>query len=196
MLDIVAPIRCAGCRAWGAELCPACEASLMATPQPSPVGGIKAAFAYRGPIVSVVRAAKYHDARSALRQISQTAASRLVVPRGSSLVPVPLGRKRRRHRGYNQAELLANVLAEPHRNQVCVDLIRVRDTRTQVGRSRSDRDRNVAGAFEWRGRDLTGCKVVLVDDVSTTGATLRAAATALHAAGAASVSAVVLARKL
>lgn len=110
------------------------------------------------------------------------------------LVPVPLGRRRLRTRGYNQAALLAKALAArtgiPAREGL---LARTRDTRTQTALGPTERWANVAGAFR-AVVPLAGTRVALVDDVLTTGATLAACAAALAASGAAAVGAVTFAR--
>lgn len=109
------------------------------------------------------------------------------------LVPVPLGTRRLRTRGYNQSERLAAALGTRLGLPVRTDgLIRRRDTRTQTALTPEARQANVAGAFE--GRGVEGLACVLVDDVFTTGATLAEAATALRRAGAARVEAVTFAR--
>ncbi len=112
------------------------------------------------------------------------------------LVPVPLHRRRRRARGFNQSEVLANALAagsgirsEPNA------LVRLRETAAQTGLSAFARRRNVARAFAGRRvRELSGSVVVLVDDVMTTGATATACTLALREAGAADVRLLTIAR--
>lgn len=109
------------------------------------------------------------------------------------LVPVPLAPKRLATRGYNQAERLAALLGERTGLPVARDaLARRRETPTQTALTPEGRRVNVAGAFG--GIGVKGRKVVLVDDVLTTGATLGACAVALAAAGAARVEAVTFAR--
>jgi len=111
------------------------------------------------------------------------------------LVPVPLSAQRLRERGFNQALLLAQQLCA----QRCLaqGLIRWRDTPAQSSLSRQERWVNIAHAFmvpPKNAQRLRGSRVVLVDDVMTTGATLRACTQALLAAGVLRVDVVVLAR--
>ena len=109
------------------------------------------------------------------------------------LVPVPLAAKRLRERGYNQSEHLARALGTILRIPVRTNsLRRVRETPTQTALTPEARLANVAGAF--LGSGVQGLRIVLVDDVFTTGATLQAAAAALRKAGAAQVEAVTFAR--
>lgn len=110
-----------------------------------------------------------------------------------SLIPVPLGAGRLRSRGYNQSERLARALGARLGNPVRADLLRRgRETSTQTALTPDARRANVAGAF--MARAPVAGRVVLVDDVFTTGATLIAAAAALSAAGAESVEAVTFGR--
>jgi ComF family protein len=112
------------------------------------------------------------------------------------LVPVPLGAARARRRGYNQAERLGRVLADRSGHPLRAELLRrTRDTRTQTALAPEQRRANVAGAFE-AGPVPRGARVVLIDDVFTTGATLVEAARILAEAGAGVVEAVTFARAL
>jgi ComF family protein len=111
---------------------------------------------------------------------------------GVVLVPIPLGERRRRTRGYNQAERLAAALGLECGLPVSELLRRRRDTRSQTALTPEARAANVAGAFV-AAPGVEGT-LVLVDDVCTTGATLAEAAVALVEAGAARVEAVTFAR--
>jgi ComF family protein len=203
MLDAIAPRRCAGCgdtAAWA--LCPDCVELLHTLPPPPPCGAgnttCHAAFPFAGPVRRALHQGKYRGRRSALQLLAAMAAERLAphlarhAPRPHGVVAVPLGDRRRRSRGYNQAAVVAAVMARlPAGGPLLDGLVRTRETRTQVGRSAIDRRANLEGAFVWRGTPLpAGALLWLVDDVVTTGATLDAAAIALQRAGAGRIEAV------
>jgi ComF family protein len=111
------------------------------------------------------------------------------------VIPVPLGVKRQRERGYNQAAVLAQPLAMmlglAYTNKA---LYRIRETRSQVGLDREQRKMNMDGVFSAESKWVKDKNVLLVDDVMTTGATLNAASVALRQAGAVEVWAITLAR--
>ena len=116
------------------------------------------------------------------------------------IVPMPLSAQRLQARGFNQAWELATALAGQSRSPARADaglLLRVKDTRPQSQLRRAERLTNVKGAFlvdPLRTAELDGRRVVLVDDVMTSGASLFTAAAALKQAGAAQVTAMVFAR--
>ena len=112
--------------------------------------------------------------------------------RFDAVVPVPLHRSRLRRRGFNQAELLAHAVAEKINAPVSGTLQVVRRTRDQVELSAAGRRANVAGAF--RARDGVRGRVLLIDDVFTTGATMSASAETLLGTGAREVHALSLCR--
>lgn len=114
------------------------------------------------------------------------------------IVPVPLSARRLRERGFNQAALLAAALARSPAAGECAQLLeRTRHTPAQSGLHRELRLRNLRAAFSVPQRHagkIAGQRVVLVDDIMTTGATLDAAAQALRRAGAIHICAMVVAR--
>lgn len=114
------------------------------------------------------------------------------------VVPVPLHARREHRRGFNQSELLAHALAPELKVPFQNALKRTRATPPQVGLSAKERLENVRGAFALapRFQVVAGAHILLVDDVFTTGATLRECAVVLKEAGAQSVCAVTLARQI
>jgi len=121
-----------------------------------------------------------------------------VIRERTAIVPVPLGKSRRRERGYNQSERLATALAPLWNVPVWNDVIsRTRETTSQTRLTPEDRLRNVSGAFHApeSGRiKLRGAHIVLIDDVVTTASTLNACAAALFDGGARVISFVTFAR--
>lgn len=202
LLDAFAPRRCAGCGAVAREpVCPGCEESLAALPLP-PVwpagfGVVRAAFPFEAGAREVLHAGKFQGDRRALRRLAELAVDRMDLgarPCPDAVIAVPLGRRRRRQRGYNQAAVVAEVVAAAGAAPLLEGLVRARETVPQTRQDAAARRVNVAGAFSWRGADLGGARLWIVDDVLTTGATVEAAAAALRLAGADRVDAIVLAR--
>jgi ComF family protein len=115
-------------------------------------------------------------------------------PTPELMIPVPLGSRRYRSRGYNQAHELARAMSREVRIPVRTDLLaRVRETTEQVGLKRKERRRNVRGAFEVTG-DVNSKRVAIVDDVVTTGSTVNEIARVLRRAGAERVEVWAIAR--
>jgi len=113
------------------------------------------------------------------------------------LVPVPLGKQRIKERGFNQVGLFALPLSDLKGwNYTTKVLWRVRETRSQVGLSPRERKENVSGAFQADSGSVYGKVILVMDDVTTTGATLMACSEALANAGAKAVYALTLARAL
>ena len=160
----------------------------------------RSALAYDDEAARLVMGLKYgdrHDQVPALARLMALAGDELLEGE-VTLVPVPLHRRRLAARRFNQAALLAGAVAraagQAHAPRL---LARVKATPKQKGMSPSMRRRNVAGAFAVRaGQRAEGLRVLLVDDVLTSGATLVSCARALRRAGAASADALTLARVL
>jgi ComF family protein len=148
---------------------------------------------YDGALRAILHAFKYGACPSIARRLGALlcVAAADVLSAADVVVPVPLHYRKERTRGFNQARELAYELGLP----VLDVLRRIRVTTSQTGLSASERRANVRGAFAFRRHsDVAGLRVVLVDDVSTTGATMEACAEVLRAGGASDVSAATAAR--
>lgn len=221
LLAVLLPPRCLLCGARGArgdDLCAGCLGDLaanqpacpscalpLATPAPAcgeclrrppPFSAAWAAFRYQHPLDLLESRFKFHHDLAAGRVLANAMAMRAreAAPAAPALlVPVPLHPRRLRERGYNQALELARPLAAalgiPLRRDV---LARVRDTPAQTGLDAAARRRNLRGAFV--AIDGLPDHVALLDDVMTTGATLRECARVLRRAGVVRVDVWTLAR--
>ena len=109
------------------------------------------------------------------------------------LTPMPLSKKRKRWRGFNQADNLTKKLAKKFNYELALGLER-RHCRPQAELNEQDRLKNLKGAFYWRGESLAGKIIIIIDDVITTGATINEAAKVLKEAGASQVWAIALAK--
>ena len=158
----------------------------------------RAAFRYTGSAVPVLLGFKHADRTHLARLMAQHLHRFMEALDGADLiVPVPLDRARLRKRGYNQAGLVARHLARTSRLPLSVEaMARVKPTASTAGMSRAARLRSAQGAFAAQGTQVAGRRVVLVDDVMTTGATAEAAARALVKAGAQSVDVLTFARAM
>lgn len=226
ILTVVFPGRCPACRGavsspLNGPLCAECWETLPRHRQPlctcglplgapslcgrcrrglNPIAAGASLGPYEGSLRTLIHELKYAGHRrvaarlaEALLQVPQT---RRVLAGGVVLIPVPLHPRRRRHRGFNQSELLARELARRVRLPTVVSaLVRRKDTPPQTGLSATARRGNVRGAFAVRRRPrIEGRVVVLVDDVVTTGATAFTCAQVLKREGAKEVRLLTAAR--
>jgi len=198
LLDALAPPCCAACDAPSTSVfCEACGAVEPAG-EDHWLDGVPLAVVgkYAPPLSTAIVRLKYEGRPELSRRLARLLEPRLrelqLTPE-ALLVPVPLHRRRLATRGYNQAALLAQELAAS--SGLCCQprlLVRARETERQVGKARSERLTNAAGAFTLR--KWLPERVVLVDDVVTTGSTVRACAQALAAGGVQLAAVVALAR--
>ena len=182
MLDLLLPLRCAACGASGAPVCHACVRSMRPATHLAPPEGLDscvAAFAYEGAARAVVASLKYGRHRGTTAWIARLLAARAPVVPHLVVTWAPTTSTRRRTRGFDQAELLARAVARRLRRPVLPLLGRASGPQ-QTGRPVLDR-RHVTA---FRPTRVAPTRVLLVDDVVTTGATLGAAAAALRVAGA------------
>lgn len=217
MLDLLLPQRCVVCRTAGFQLCEGCRGSLprivpplcerCGAPTAWPVrrcaecsgrrlafSHARAAVGYDERVRALVAAWKERGLRRLGLAATELTLETLERPRADAVTFVPADRDRRLKRGYSTAETLARNLAEAWELPVLRALGRTRAIAPQRGLALAARRRNVAGAFAARA-DLPR-RVLLVDDVYTTGSTANAAASALRRAGAREVVVVTFARAI
>jgi ComF family protein len=214
-LDLLVPERCAACARGERLLCPECRAALVVLGPPLcarcgapvawpvercsecagrriPFATARAAVAYEGPARALVAAWKERGLRRLAGEASELVAAAVGRPRADALVPVPGDRDRTLWRGHNTAEALAAELARTWELPVAGLLARRHRVGPQRGLPRAARRANVRDSF--RAVGAAPARVVLVDDVYTTGATVSAAASELRRAGARRVEVVTFAR--
>lgn len=211
-IEELLPARCGACGRFGAFLCDGCRSDLVPAvaprcdgcwqriagrtcPRCAAAGGgctaIRACFVYDGAAKRLVASLKYagHHALAAAMAGEMVARWRNFGLQADAVVPVPLHPRRQRQRGFNQAALLAATFGRSLAVEV-IDgpLVRRRPTPPQARTgSAEERRANVYGAFACVDATLAGRRVLLVDDVTTTGATFGACAAALVEAGAEAV---------
>lgn len=216
------PSQCAICRDWPSQpVCDACVArfappasrcSTCALPVPAnvircgaclkhppPLDACIAASAYAWPWPQAIAEFKFRGHAGKAGPLSTLLRSapwvEPALEQADIVLPMPLSRARMRERGFNQAHELARRLA-PRKTDATL-LLRTRETPPQSGLTRAERLHNLEGAFAvepLRAAEVRGRRLVLVDDVMTSGASLFTAAQVLRSAGAAHITAVVLAR--
>ena len=220
-VDLVYPPVCPGCDRTISQWCPTCQEKVVLIHEPmcqrcgyplregeactdcthiTPVFETARSLAgYLDLYRKAIHRLKYHG-NAALGEALASPLTKLIESQGWAfdlIVPVPLGEKRKKTRGYNQAAFISLPLAlyygVPHRSSA---IMRVRETQSQVDLPMQQRRQNVHGAFRADPRIVSGHSVLIVDDVMTTGATLNAVAAALQDAGASHIYAVTLARAI
>ncbi len=191
-LALVSPCDCPGCGLGDVELCPDCRARLVATPTEThlPDGTpVRSAFVYDGVVPDVILAFKQQGRFRLARALAPALADALSAWPGAPIVAVPGSAAGRRRRGYEPVELLVRRAGRDLRKP---GLRILRTAGSQKGRTRAERALLRHETMRASAR-LAGEHVIVVDDVSTTGATVAEAVRALRAAGAEVIGACVLA---
>lgn len=192
VLEWIYPERCELCMRIGhSALCATCSDELVLLDEPVTThisGGAldmtAAVYAFDGRAAQAVKRLKYERATALAEVMSlelKRWSERLTIPEYDRVIPVPIHWTRRNGRGFNQAEELCRAFGTG-REDLRV-LKRIRGTRPQVGLTRSERLKNLKGAFQ-ASHEASGQRVLLIDDVTTTGGTGIACAEALKAVGA------------
>ena len=191
---VLFPVDCAGCGSPDRAICTVCSAKLNAVVTPRSAAGLTVftALRYEGPVRRILLALKEQnrtDVAAALARPLAAAIERAVeLHPNAELLVVPTSKQAYKRRGYDPVRLLTRLSGHrPHRV-----LAAARNTVVQKSLGVADRESNLAGAMVPKGR-LDGRKFVIVDDILTSGATLREAARAVRAGGGEVVGAATLA---
>lgn len=208
--DFVFPLRCVGCGKWEVWLCDACRSTLKWAEQKcpecglrSPVGrvhagckrrygmqGLWSIYEYEGLMQKIIKAIKYRFCGELIGVVLEDL--EIDRPKIDLIVPVPLHWYRENWRGFNQAEVLARNLGERWGVEVVEALVRKKATKPVAEMEAEERRQVVKGIFEVR-KKVKGKRILLVDDVFTTGSTMKEAARELRKSGAVVVRGFVLA---
>ena len=208
-IPLALPFECAICKRWPSAsfegvtgVCQSCiqtHAKVPLFPVPQGLCDCIAAIDFDAPWSALISRYKFAPepglARIFARLLLRDERVRTLIASADIVIPLPLSPERLEERGFNQAITLAKHLAKD--KLITHTLIKTRDTAPQRTLDREARQRNIANAFALQANTdvaFKGKHVLLVDDVTTTGATLAAAAEPLYRAGAARISAVVVAR--
>jgi ComF family protein len=221
-LNLLFPQFCVGCGKEGVFLCDSCLQSLPRLQPPicprcgrpqsdgelcrncyewqADIDGIRAPFRFEGVIRSAVHQLKYRNLRAIAQTLAQLMSEYLENNplSGDVLMPVPLHNKRLRERGYNQSTLLVKELGALMNLPVDeMSLVREKFVLPQARTTNvEERRANVVGMFACRGDGVRGKRILLIDDVATSGATMNACALVLKSAGAVAVWGLALAREI
>lgn len=204
IFDLIFPPRCVCCERLGYFICPSCKAKisylLTRTTPPQPLDSLYAVAHFNDPVIKeAILAFKYQKLSAMAPELSDMLAQRIKKEkiRFDILAFVPISRRRKAWRGFNQSEVLARELGRKLNKPIFLELKKTKETKTQVGLGKRDREKNLLSAFscdDWEKR-LKGKRILLIDDVATTGATIIECAKTLKKSGAKSVAALVLARE-
>ena len=199
------PVKCVGCGKEGVELCERCRLKLVRAKQVCIECGKRSidgrthkrclkelgldavfrVFRYEGLMQRVIKAVKYRFRQQLLGECVGEYGKWQVFMRVDGVVPVPLHRVRENWRGFNQAKVLAEILAENWGVEMLEVVKRKRATRPVAEMGKKERKKEILGAFELTNRELVmGKRLVVVDDVVTTGGTMKEVARILKEGGA------------
>lgn len=222
LLALIFPPVCAACNRPGPLICSECAGQMATIAEPicercgrtllyeAPICGrclgasfsleqVRTPLAYKDPTARIIHRLKYEGLFALARPLAQIMIDAWPdwEPAPDLILPIPLHPRRQRRRGFNQSASLAKHLGTevglPVEERA---LRRMKNTIPQIGLSPAEREENVRQAFAAEGKLVEAQYILLIDDVYTTGATMRAAATALLSSGAAGVSAYCLARSV
>jgi ComF family protein len=218
-IDWLYPPECGGCGKMGVRWCAECHAKIVPLKEnlcelcgevltkpgicdsckshPPAFSSLRSVAAFEGPLRTAIHHLKYNQDIALAESLSEILFQKILEMKWDSdiITSVPLSKERMKERGYNQSSLLAYPLALRQQKPFIEKAIeRTRATHSQVGLNKQERQENVRNAFSADPKRVGHKAVLIIDDVATTGATLRACSVALMDAGAKEVYGLTLAR--
>lgn len=209
ILNLILPIECLGCKKEDVWLCQDCLAKLKFSQNYyitknafENISGVFVVFDYNNKQVKkILKTYKYRFAKDLGEIISQKICIFLkkmekeeeISLKNTLIIPVPLHKKRANWRGFNQAEVIARAIALKFNLKFEENLVRIKNNQPQAELDREKRMNNVANSFSWQGDSLSKQKILLIDDVSTTGSTMDECAKTLKQSGAKKIQGLVIA---
>lgn len=196
ILNQLFPLKCLGCGEDDVKICQSCAESIKPSPQWQDFKDLRvwSAFEYNHDITQKIIQKWKYNADKQLLDIFFKKASFPNLEKLDGVIFVPLHRRRKVERGFNQAEQLARRVAGHYQTDLISGLSRTRYTKPQAQLEREQRFVNLKDVFTWGGQDIQGLSLLIVDDVVTTGSTLLECSKALKNAGAAKVEGLCLFR--
>jgi len=206
VLDAVFPKTCLGCGKEGKYICEKCDLFISEAPDIF-LGGdlvqVFSAWEYEGLVKKAILGIKYGHAYDIINELVEKTLKikELDFPENVVITFVPLFRKKEKERGFNQAEVIARKLGKELGIKVFTLLEKIKDTKSQTKLDRQERLDNIRGAFRLRSGQAMSVghrlpDILLVDDVWTSGATMRECAKVLKKAGAKNILGFTLARTI
>lgn len=216
LLDLFLPIECVNCQTEGVYLCDACFEKLkINNPEDSKIlsanlktpnlDAVWIAGNYEDPLLKkLIIKYKYNFLEPLHKPLSLflknfwknylLSSSQIIDKNNFLIIPIPLSKKRLKWRGFNQAELLAINFCSYFNYSLSLNLKKIKNRPPQVSLNEKEREKNLQSVFAFKDKRLEEKNILLIDDVTTTGATLNEAAIILKKAGAKRVEALVLAK--
>ncbi len=201
--DILFPLNCLGCGQDGIIICDTCLHKINVSKLTFIIPGIEhsliACDYNQKNVATLIKQLKYNNLKNNSQPLGQLLVQRLGLENdipNFTIIPIPLHKKRLKRRGFNQSQLLAETVAKNFHCPINTSLVRIKNTQPQASLKEKQRHQNMIDAFAYPGPKLTGQNILLIDDVTTTGATLMQAAKVLRAQNPQSIWSLVIAKHL
>ena len=188
VVDIIFPRNCLGCGKEGKYICEKCDLFLSETPSLFSQGSLEelvSIWEYEGLIKEIILKIKYYGTFEAINDLVKKAFKirKPYLTEDTIITFVPMFRKKEKQRGFNQAEIIAKKVGEMTGSKVLSLLEKIKDTPSQTKLDKNERLKNIRGSFRIKEGIICNSNILLVDDVWTSGATMKECARVLKKSG-------------